>query len=536
MNLKSLTLLILIALLCSCTAKKSGVGPELDYSKINALAVKQYNEPIRPGYGNRNPYWNGFAEKFTYAPAFDYKPVDGAVSYRFVLTSGGKEDERTLTFVSESPDAALSPVWSKIPVGPTKLVVEALDSKGNVVGVAGEREFFRDYPFSGPYPSAVRDYRQAALMALLYIHRMPAIQNWAKQTVPDMSYIYNTYPAKIISSTIRSEVLLARLLPQYAGQATLIARNAAQFLIDQSRPAGDPLAFFPPTYYKKLKASNSRENQDKTMAMEATIAGNAFLDLYDLTGDKLYYDHAMGIADTYLRLQRPDGSFPIKLDFITGEPVNDACAMLDMVLAYFKRINDRYGVKKYEAARMAGEKWMRDVAINSFDLTGQFEDVTVLDIQPYQNLTNCTAAPYATYLLSRDDYTPEDLADAIDLTRLCEDQFTLWDVPVTADGFKDKAAPCVYEQYKFRTPVDNSASNVANAMLSVYEATGEPIYLAKGKALVDNLTIVQNPGNGQIPTTWDFCYGNEDVNRQFWINCAYSSIETLLRMDKLTVR
>ena len=57
-----------------------------------------------------------------------------------------------------------------------------------------------------------------------------------------MNYRHNTYPCKIIGATIRAEALLARLLPAHKEQATRIARNAAQFLIDQSRPAGDPLA------------------------------------------------------------------------------------------------------------------------------------------------------------------------------------------------------------------------------------------------------------------------------------------------------
>lgn len=50
-----------------------------------------------------------------------------------------------------------------------------------------------------------------------------------------MSYRHNTYPCKIIGATIRAEVLLAQLLPAHKEQATRIARNAAQFLIDRSR-------------------------------------------------------------------------------------------------------------------------------------------------------------------------------------------------------------------------------------------------------------------------------------------------------------
>lgn len=290
--------------------------------------------------------------------------------------------------------------------------------------------------------------------------------------------------------------------PPIRSRATRIARNAAQFLIDQSRPAGDPLAFFPPTYYKDLIASKRTENQNKTMTMEAASAGHAFLDLYDLTGDKTYYDRALGIADTYVRLQREDGSLPIKVDFVTGEPVNDACAMLHPLLRYFQRLKADYGVETYAEAQAEGERWMRDVAIRNFDMTGQFEDVTVLGLQPYENLTNCTAAPYAAYLLSKEAPSAEDMADAVDLARFSEDQFTFWDTPLTENGIKDKATPCVYEQYKYQKPVDNSACNVADAMLSLYEATGEEIYLAKGKALIDNITVVQNAVNGQIPTTW----------------------------------
>lgn len=534
MKLLTATLLTTCALLCGCCGSDCGTAnASLDYAALNAQAAERYLEPIRPGYEGRNPFWNGFAKKFIYAPAFDFRPVEGAAAYRFTVTPLEEGAQGSLSFTAETPQAVLSPVWSEIPVGQVRLVVEALDAAGNPVGKAGEREFRRDYPFAGPYTPPVRDYRQAARMALLYIHRMPEIQHWADHTEPDMNYSHNTYPCKIIGATVRAEVLLARLLPAHAEKATRIARNAAQFLIDQSRSAEDPLAFFPPTYYKDLVASKRSENQNKTMTMEAASAGHAFLDLYDLTGDKAYYDRALGIADTYVRLQRADGSYPIKVDFATGEPVNSACAMLHPLLRYFQRLKADYGVEAYAEAQAKGEKWMREVALRNFDMTGQFEDVTVLGLQPYENLTNCTAAPYATYLLSKRSHTDEELADAIDLVRFSEDQFTFWDTPLTADGIKDKATPCVYEQYKYQKPVDNSASNVADAMLCVYQATGDPLYLAKGKALIDNMTVVQNPVNGQIPTTWDFRGGNAERYRTYWINCSYCSVCSLLRLAEL---
>ena len=127
-------------------------------------------------------------------------------------------------------------------------------------------------------------------------------------------------------------MLVAKLLPAHREEALAIARNAARFLMDRSRPEGDPLAFFPPTYYSDLISSSRAENRGKTMTMEACAAGNAFLDLYDATGDRICYDRALAIAETYSRLQHADGSFPIKVDFETGEPVTGCKAMLTPVM------------------------------------------------------------------------------------------------------------------------------------------------------------------------------------------------------------
>ena len=129
------------------------------------------------------------------------------------------------------------------------------------------------------------------------------------------------------------------------------------------------------------------------MTMEALTAANAFLDLYDVTQNEEYYNRAINITNTYARLQADDGSFPIKMDFLTGEPVNGVKAMLHPLLEYLQRLEQQYGVKEYGQMFERAEQWMREHTLSSFDMTGQFEDGTVLGLQPYENLTNCTAAP-----------------------------------------------------------------------------------------------------------------------------------------------
>ena len=511
--------LILSVAAIACTPKDNNL-------RLTEQAVAEYLEPVHPGSSER-PFWNGFAKKFIYAPSFDFKTVDGAANYLYTATA---EDGTSWNFTAKCPQQPLTPIWSSIPEGTNvTLTVDGIDASGSVVGRAGERTFWRDYGFNPPYTGAVRSYREAAILGMLYVHTMPQVQNFATSAEPDMSYKHFTYPCKIIGAVVKLEVLLAKMLPQYSDNAMAIAKNAAQFLIDQARKPGEPLAYFPPTYYNNLIASKRSSNQGKTMAMEAASAGQAYLDLYNATGDKLYLEQALGIADTYLRLQCEDGSWHIKYDFVTGEPVNNSKAMLHPLLNYLLRLEQEYGQTKYTDARIRGEKWMATHILDRFDMTGQFEDTAVEGLQPYENLTNRTAAPYASYLLNR-GASNEEVDTAYELVRFSEDQFVYWNQPLTEKGYKRDITPCVFEQYKYPMPVDNSSCNVANAMLSLYEQTGDKLMLAKAKALVDNITVAQCVNTGKIPTTWRIRHNYKPT---FWVNCTYSSVCMLLRMEKL---
>ena len=121
----------------------------------------------------------------------------------------------------------------------------------------------------------------------------------------------------------------------------------------------------------------------------------------------------------------------------------------------------------------------------------------------------------------------------MDLIRFCEVQFVHWDyADTTADGFHKSNAPCVHEQYKFEVPVDDSSCNVANAWLDLYEVTGDLLALAKAKALIDNITIQQNAQDGMIPTI--FNWRKPGNGGDYWMNCSYASITTLLRLASMT--
>lgn len=93
------------------------------------------------------------------------------------------------------------------------------------------------------------------------------------------------------------------------------------------------------------------ENVGKTMMMEAVYVANAFLDMYDLLKDKSYLDRAVNIARTYLKLQQEDGSWPIKVDFCTAEPVNDAKSTPTELILLFDRLKNDYGFTEFVSSR-----------------------------------------------------------------------------------------------------------------------------------------------------------------------------------------
>ena len=529
----------------SMLARYDKAPGSLDFDDLNRRAAAEYAEAIRPGYEGRNPYWNEFAIKFTYAPAFGFVKVKGAVAYRYTIEEDTLASEpfcgetvritnhkfQPVSFTADAPDLSLKEVWNRIPAAHVILTVEALDRKGRVIGIAGTRSFLRDFGFTGPYTPAARPYREAAVKGMLFIHNLPQVKQWLNDSVPDMTYPFYAYANKIVSAIIRNEVLVARYVPSKRDEAIQIAESAARFLISESQPAEAALPYFPPTYYKGQMAGMADAGQTETMTMDANYAVQAFLDLYDATANSKYYDQALNITRTYARLQRPDGSFPVKITYLTGKPVSDADAMLHSICMVAERFHKQYGDTEFTDMQNRAEQWMHNVAMSSFNMNAQFEDVMVV-VRPYENLTNYVAANYARYLMSKDFPTETDIRDARELMQLSEDQFTHWDFLPNEYNIRRCNTPCVMEQYKFREPVDNSAANVSGGFLAYYKTTGDQLAFAKAKALIDNMTIQQNPQSGFLPTYWEFRSGRID-ELSMWANCAYTTIERLLEFDAM---
>lgn len=504
--------------------------------ELARLVAEDLKKPVRPGGVNGQPFWNVSSMQFMYPPAFDFKPVPGAVKYRFTVIDDWLNAQ---TMEAAQPTAALVEVWPKLRTGLASVICDGVDASGRLCGRAGgPRRFWKAVPFRpGAYKPAARSYAETAARACEHIWKLRNTQDLLTKGEPDPTYDLNCYPAKMNAGMIRMMLRYARLRPDRAADAIKVARAAADWLIGVSQPAGAPLEYFPPTY--RGDKNTAKQYAGQQMLIYPAQAACAYLDLYAAVNDRKYFEAAERIGRTFLKLQGADGAWSLKLWEKDGKPVvPNRCFPLHQV-GLLERL---YAITKDPVWRAAGDRafaYVEKGPLTTWNWEAQFEDVQ--PHPPYRALTKHDACSTAIYLVKRFPGDAKRLAQARELLRFSEDQFIYWEKPCRADGtgYRDHTTapknllgwtsdylrwftPGVGEQYGWEMPIDASAAKLIRTYLALYEASGNPLDLAKARALGDAMTNIQKE-DGSIRTQWLM---RPDADN-FWINCLGASIEAL---------
>lgn len=506
------------------------VGQEKAPSTLSPLAVQALEEslvPIRPGSPGESLFGNAYAKRFIYAPAFDFKAANGAVSYRFTASSA--TDEKDYHFDAGQPWAPLTPIWKELPVGHVHLEVQGFDEQGEAVGIAATRDFYRAAVFKGHYYEPEVDYQESARRALAFLFEQGHYQRWLSEKNPDPAYELYCYPSKIIGAVVESMTLYAGIAPAAdADRALRIARNAADYLISISEPSGTPLEFFPPTYAGSARTAGKYTGQ--VMLVYPAKVGDVYMDLYDRINEARFFEAARKIADTYVKLQLPSGTWPLKLDARTGKPVTENLCVPIVICNFLDRLATQYQSDEYRNSSKLAMGWIMENPVKTFNWEGQFED-TEPSI-PYKNLTRGQACFVAIRLFDRHQENPRLVEQAEEILRFVEDQFIVWEQPMPQEGRRTDQwiTPCVLEQYHYYVPIDAAAAVCIAAYQRAHEVTGKEIYLAKACALANTMTIAQDKDTGRYPTYWE---RNERGRQAGWINCATHDAKVMLNLGRM---
>jgi maltose/maltodextrin transport system substrate-binding protein len=496
-------------------------------ARLHDRAVRESLTPVRPGTPGKAPFWNERARQFMFAPAFDFKKVPDASSYQFTVSCEGGE---TFSFEAFEPWAPLSPIWAQVPPGSVSLKVEALSRRGAPLAIAGTRNFHRAAVFDGPYAKPALPYGQSASTALSSVIHEPFVQHWRASTQPDPRYPLYRYASKIIGSLMSGCAMYATeaTRPTDAKEAIAIARRAADFLILNSAPPKTPLEYFPPTYHGATPTD--RENDNWTMMMTPAEAGQGYLDLYNVTQDAKYLQAARRIAATYTKLQDRAGTWPLKVDNRTGAPLTSIELIPTAVITFLERLGDQYGFHDDQPTLDRAVRWVMSGPMRTMNWQAQFDDEKLRG--EYQNLSKHEACEFAGYLLRHRGTDAPQRAAAIELIRFAEDQFVVWEHP---PDFKPRSpalsrekwyTPCSLEQYAMFEPISGSSAALILAFCRAYDATADPLDLAKAASLANALTQAQLQHNGRYPTRMI----RQDLS--YWINSTINTARALNTLAK----
>ena len=525
----------LSALIFSCNVT-SRSEEEIAKKDFGEVAWENSAIPVRPGESATDSFWNKFSERFIYAPAFDFKQIDGADTYRFEVLS--LADSQRWTFQDPSPFAPLSPVWTEMPVGSYQLKVVGVAEDGKEIGVSGTREFYRAAPFDGIYHAPPEmPYAESAMLALETLLDRDFVQYWLEHGKPDPSYGWYRYPSKIYSALVVGAVTQARLKEgtEAAEEATKLAQIVADELIRISFEKGAPYEFFPPTYHgypDYFEPGESHMSYDRSMTIQGADAGHAYLDLYDLTGEEKYLEAAKRIAGTYLKTQLDNGSWYLYVNNKTGEKIEDNVAIPTAMINYFNRLRKDYEVEGLEEATEAALDYVMENPVKTFNWQGQFEDISAR--QPYENQSREQACDLAIYLLKNNPDDPESVSLAEDLIRYSEDQFVIWERPKPIIAPEKNPGslpqnwitPSVQEHYAYWRPISRAAGIMVDTYWEAYVATGKERYLAKAKSIANTFPEVQQYHDGNYVTH----FTKHKMN--FWLNNAVYPAKVLMNFER----
>ena len=396
----------------------------------------------------------------------------------------------------------------------------------------------------GTYPPAARSYSEAAKLAYDYMTKLPAMTVLVETGKPNQKYQHNAYVSKTHAAHIEAMLDWMKFDPTNRDKAMRFAKASAEFLLTELEPRDAPLAWWPPTYGRKplefdpktdgpyrkpAMVGNEPEGAVKyrgeVMLLYPADVGSAFVDYYLATKDMRFLEAAKGIAATYLKTRRADGSWPLKMKLATGEPIGENALVPNRLLAFLEKLHGATRDPQWRAAADGCFAWLEAHPLTDWNWDGQFEDIR--PEKPYQNPTKHNAIETMLYILQRFPNDKARLATCRRILEFCEKRFVVWKAPANKPNWP---APSVLEQYSCFTPIDASAAKMIRGYVAMYRAEGRAEDLEKARALANSITRVQRP-SGRIPTFWenlDCSNPGLSIERYDWLNCMAAAAHALV--------
>jgi len=318
-----------------------------------------------------------------------------------------------------------------------------------------------------------------------------------------------SYPAFHHALLIRTFIGYAKYADDK--QALAEAVKLADWDIAHSTPADWPYGNFPWSTFEAKKPGGFR---DKTGLMpdKAAIMALAYIQLHDATGEKRFLQAADSIAKTLAARQRPDGTWPFRVDPKTEAVVEEYTSSVIYAVMLFEKLDKLNGNSTYKVNRDRTWNWLVNGPIKTREFRGFYEDIPASK----DGRTNYDCLDTIRYLLANRTDTNGYLEMAKDLNAWVEKTFM-----DKIKGFEP--AEGIREQLQCNVVMGIHSLNWASMLRDLAKATGDEKLKQRADQTANYITYYLMPDNRIVV---GFRYN------QWWYSCHAGVVFYLLDFAK----
>ncbi len=478
--------------------------------------------------------WNKYAIRFIDAPVFSWGSIKWVKEYEIMVASGMKP---AISFKVTKPEFAFAEIWNSLECGTIQWCIKALDDESKMIDYGGTFSFSKSPDFDGKKQDPL-DYRNCTQKIIKFLTSYEHPDNY-DPSLP--AYIWHcaeingkpyhaSYPGLNYTGIINAFLRYARRTDNAIQRDDLLKRaiQLGDWLLENRLPENYALPLLPYSTISKGEFSGGCEGKSITLFRSALL-GRAIIHLFNSTKQEKYLEYARHIAGVLQKHQRPDGSWPYRVNPETGEVVAEYTSAAIFPVLLFEELDNLTGGSEYLQSREKAVQWILENPVKTHLWQGMFEDIP--NMKPFKNLEPCDAIATARYLIKHQEENADYLKIAQRLNRWIEDQFVVFG-PEPALPYQPYY-PSILEQYACYWAMDFHTGEWVLLLRDLYKATGKLEYLHKAIAGANTMVRFQQEDGRMATFGVDHRFDIPQANHhgdayECWFGCTAESAVYLM--------
>jgi hypothetical protein len=239
-------------------------------------------------------------------------------------------------------------------------------------------------------------------------------------------------------------------------------------------------------------------------------AGEALVKVYELTKGPKYLKAAEDMAETLIKTQLDDGSWPARVDGRTGEVISSYSSSSGSVASFLNRLQKHRSDARYAESERRARSWMLRYPMKTYGWVVNYDDggAPATLANPYVgSLSNWDLFSFCRYLTRVSDTVPEASRLVEEQLGWNDNQFVFFNsdavlpiepfYPTCAEQGSNAAALTAGGCW---VPMDFHTANWGRTLVAAYRLTRNERWLAEAKAAANALTHYQFPDGRTM--TW----------------------------------